>query len=324
MLSFTRGKPVALVLSKNGTTLHTIHVVETNEDVLPDIEVDDPVSLIDKVDIQRVKRAMKLGLIETKVLLKAIKVQERGRLNENLKRAYDTLLEKAQEKLKSEINFEDDAAVECVIPAIGNNPTPFDRSILLVGPSGAGKSFLAKKIMLHDKRQRPVVLFSKVEDDPSLKEIQKQKLDDEKSRLIVVPLHTADDIVNVPCEDDLKRSITFFDDIDALGGESGEFMRDFRDSLLEAGRHKNITTMSTSHILNNYGKTRTLLNEAEWVFCFPNASRISCNTFLKDRLGLEKADRDHFIERAARAGRYLGAKMSAPNLLIHQKGIILL
>ena len=90
MLSFTRGKPVALVLSKNGTTLHTIHVVETNEDVLPDIEVDDPVSLIDKVDIQRVKRAMKLGLIETKVLLKAIKVQERGRLNENLKRAYDT------------------------------------------------------------------------------------------------------------------------------------------------------------------------------------------------------------------------------------------
>ena len=164
----------------------------------------------------------------------------------------------------------------------------------------------------------------KLVDDPALKEIKKQKMRDGKSRLIEVPLFSADDIVNLPAEADLRRSVTFFDDIDALGGESGEFLRDYRDSLLEAGRHKDITTLSTSHILNNYGKTRCLLNEAEYVFTFPNASRISSNNFLKDRLGLEKADRDHLIERASKGGRYLGAKMSAPNAVIHQKGVLLL
>ncbi len=209
MLSFTRGKPVALVLGKNGSLLHTLHVVECKDDEEPDIEVDDPISLIDKVDIDKVKRAMKLGLIETKILMKAIRTQNPERLNEQLKRAYETLIEKSEDKLKTEINFEDDPAVECLIPAFGYNSKPFDRSMLFVGPSGAGKSYLAKKIMVNDKRNRPVALFSKVLDDPSLEEIKKQKLPDGKSRLIEVPLFSADDIVNLPAEDDLKRAITF-------------------------------------------------------------------------------------------------------------------
>ena len=75
MLSFSRGKPIALVLGKNGSVLHTLHVVEAKDNEEPDIEVDDPVSLIDKVDIDKVKRAMKLGLIETKILMKAIRTQ---------------------------------------------------------------------------------------------------------------------------------------------------------------------------------------------------------------------------------------------------------
>ena len=324
MLSFTRGKPICLVLGKNGSVIHTLHVIEAKDSEEPDIEVDNLVDLIDKVDIDAIKRAMKLGLIESKVLMKAIRTENPERLPENLKRAYDTLLEKANDKLKTEINFEDDSDVDCLIPCLGYNSKPFDRSMLFVGPSGAGKSYLAKKIMEHDKRNRAVCLYSKVVDDVSLKELKEQKLPDGKSRLIEVPLFSADDIVNLPMEDDLKRSLCFFDDIDALGGESGEFLREYRDSLLEAGRHKDITTLSTSHVLNNYGKTRILLNEAEYVFTFPNASRISSNNFLKDRLGIDKADRDHLIERAARAGRYLGAKMSAPNAIIHQKGILLL
>ena len=95
MLSFTRGKPVALVLGRSGTLLHTIHVVECKDNEEPDIEVDDPISLIDKVDIDKVKRAMKLGLIETKILMKAIRTQNPERLNEQLKRAYETLIEKS-------------------------------------------------------------------------------------------------------------------------------------------------------------------------------------------------------------------------------------
>lgn len=324
MLSFTRGKPVALALNKGGSIIHTIHLLEAKDDAEPDIEVDDLTSLIDKVDLDAVRRALKLGMIETKVLTKALKTGEQGRLTEHLKRAYNVLLDKGQDKLKTEINFSDDPSIDCVIPALGYNSKPFDRSILAIGASGAGKSHLLGKIALHDKRNRPVVLFSKVRDDSSLKNIKNQKLKDNKSRLIEIPLMTADDLVELPTEDDLKETICLFDDVDALGGEMGEFVREYRDNLLEAGRHKNISSMSTSHILNNYNRTKTMLNECEYCATYPNASRVSSDKYLKDRLGLEKWHRDEIIDRCARAGRYMICKMSAPNLIIHQKGLMLI
>lgn len=317
MLSFTRGTPIALALDKSGTPIHVIHV--TPEESLSDITADNPLELIDRIDVESVRRSLRLGQIDTRVLMKAITAKSSNGLREELKRAYDVLEEKANQKLKTEINFTQD--VETLIPLIGEGD--FDRSILLIGPSGSGKSFLAKQILLNDRRLRPIALFSKVRHDPSLQELREARFQD-KPRLRELPLFTDDDLAALPTENDLRGCITFFDDIDAFQGDRANYLRSYRDSLLEAGRHKNITVLSTSHILTNYSKTRVTLNEAEWVLLFPPANRRSADQFLKDRMGMVKADRDHLISRSNSTGRYLGIRMSNPNLMIHQKGIILL
>ena len=346
MLSFTRGEPIALALNKKGDVVHTIHITPDSD--LPDIDVDNPLELIDDIDIKAAKRDMKLGTIDTRIITNAIRKQDPSNLSEGLRRAFDVLESKANSKLKGEIHFGKGAGlkpeekVDSVIPLLGNRP--FDRSILLVGPSGSGKSFLAQKMLMKDKRRRPVMLFSKVRDDPSLKEVKDDTLEstreeqfvgegglimkrikkEKKSRLRQIPIFSDSDLVDLPVDSDLQGTICLFDDIDAFTGERAAYLRGYRDSLLEAGRHKNVTVLSTSHILSNYNKTRTMLNEAEHVILFPNANRRSADQFLKDRMGMSKAERDHLISRSGSSGRYMIIRMSCPNLMIHAKGIVLL
>ncbi len=323
MLSFDRGTPVAIALDKAGKTIYTIRVTEEEED--PDIEADDVLGLIDRIDIQELKQAMRLGLIETKVLTKALRTNNREGLSENLRRAYDILREKAEMKLKREITFDRKSEVHQVIPVIGHRPEKYDRSVAFFGPSGSGKSYLAKSILANDLHKRPVIVFSKVRDDPSLRELAKLKTPvDDKPRLIQVPIFTDQDLVDLPTDSDLKGTICFFDDIDAMAPARAAYLRDYRDALLEAGRHKDVTVFSTSHILRNYNKTRVVLNELEWAFTYPNASRRSADIFMQDRLGFDKATRETLIARSGSSGRYLGFKLSVPNLMIHTKGVQLI
>lgn len=322
MLSFSQGKPVALALGRHGEVLHTIHVTENRD--LPDLDVDDPVDLIEPVDIEMVGKTLRLGVIQKKVLVNAIKKKSSEGLSEELKRAYGILVDKAHTKLKTEINFDKDSEVSMVIPLIGFDQPGFDRSIVFFGPSGSGKSFLAKKVMMNDPQKRKIVLFSKVRDDPSLKELTATKNIAQEPRLVQVPVFTDQDLVNLPPDSDLSGKICFFDDIDSFPFAQAEYLRAYRDALLEAGRHKNVTVMSTSHITLNYNKTRTVLNEAEIAVLFPPANRRSADAFLKDRMGLVKAERDFLIAKANSTGRFLAVRMSNPNLVIHSKGIMLL
>jgi hypothetical protein len=191
---------------------------------------------------------------------------------------------------------------------------------VLIGPSGSGKSFLAKQILLNDAKRRRIFLFSKVRHDPSLSELLMPPLN---PRLEQVPLFTKQDLINLPPDSDMSGGICFFDDIDSFGGEKGSFLREKRDHLLEDGRHKGITIFSTSHILSNFNKTRTILNEAEWVVLFPNANRRSADLFLKDRMGMSKKERDALIRKSG-SGRFLAVKLSCPNAVLHQHGVLLL
>ena len=97
-----------------------------------------------------------------------------------------------------------------------------------------------------------------------------------------------------------------------------------RDSILECGRHHNITVLSTSHQLYNWAKTRVILNEAETVCLFPHANKRSSMTFLRDRMGLGLREVERIVNEAMDCGRCLICKMSAPNMIMHEKGIILI
>lgn len=325
MLSFTRGKPIAIVLDKDDKIIFTIHVTQDQKE--PDIKVDNVLELIDDADISNLRGAMKLGRIEIKMLKQALGSADRSKINlsEKIKRAIQILEEIATDKLKKEIDFTKDPDISRVLPLIGARDVAFDRSICLIAPSEGGKTFLAKEICKFDVRKRPVIVFSKIDDDESLRELTKLRTPaDKKSRLIKIPLHSEDQLLDLPNNEDLKGSICLFDDIDSFPADIAQFLREYRDSILESGRHQNITVISTSHILNNFTKTKTMLNECEWVCLFPASNKRHAFSFLKDRFGLEKHEATFFINKAMQSGRYLCMKLSAPNLLLHSKGVILI
>ncbi len=328
MLSFTRGKPIAIALDKNDKIVFIIHITEEEKE--PDIKVDNILELIDDADISNLRGSMKLGRIEIKILQKALNsapASETNSLNvsEKIKSAIEILKEIGNDKLKKEIDFSKDPDIVKILPLIGSREVPYDRSICLVGPSESGKSFLAKEICKFDKRKRPVIVFSKIDDDESLRELSKLRTPmDKKTRLVKIPLHTENQLLDLPTNSDLKECICLFDDIDSFPSDIANFLREYRDSMLESGRHDNITVISTSHILNNYMKTKTILNECEWVCLFPASNKRHAFSFLKDRFGLEKSEANFLINKAMQSGRYLCLRLSAPNLLLHSKGIIIM
>lgn len=338
MLSFNNGRKIAVALDKDKNVIFTIYVTEEKE--LPDIQCDDVLALIDDADITKLKQSLKIGNIDEKVLKRILKDRnkkggfkmEGGKIDiesvkasDKIRRAVQILEDKANEKLKTEIDFTDVKEVKNVVPLIGQGKDAFDRSIFLCAPSGAGKTWMIKLIIEQDLQKRPVVLFSKIVDDDSLKSLEGLKTPkDKKDRLIKIPLLCEDDLLDLPPEDDLKETICVFDDLDSFHSDIAQYIRQYRDSILESGRHKNITCICTSHLLNNYTKTKTMLNEAEIVILFPNSNRRHSSMFLQNILGIEKIDRDFLIEKASRAGRFLALKMSSPNMLIHNKGIMLI
>lgn len=326
MLSFTKGKPVAIAVDKAGKVVFTIHVTDDEEE--PDIKVDTPLELIDDADLTKIRSEMRLGRIELKMLKKGLQCKQHTsslNLSPKIERALEILEELSLEKLKKEVDFAGDSDIDRVIPLIGARPTPYDRSICLIGPSEAGKTYMVKEICRFDIRRRPVVVFSRIDDDESLRELTTLKsAKDGKSRLVKIPLHSEDQLLSLPTNSDLNGCICLFDDLDSFPKDIGDFLREYRDSILESGRHENISVISTSHVLNNHNKTKVLLNEAELVVLFPAANKRHSASFLKERLGLEKREVDHLIAKAMASGRYLAMRVSAPNMLIHSGGVILL
>lgn len=353
MLSFDNGKKVAVALDKAEKPVFYIRITEEKE--LPDIQCDDSLALISEEDIKQIKQAMRLGTIEISVIKRLLKsrgkkiVDKTGKtksglafkegkidmdnlkVSDKVKRALSILEDKCLMKLKGEIDFTDDPNIHSVIPIIGDNNEDFDRSIFLCAASGAGKSWLAKLIIENDLKKRPVILFSKIPDDKSLESLEKEKIDgprgEKVDRLIKVPLLSEEDLLDLPAVSDLAESkngvICMFDDIDAFHSDIAQYIREYRDSILETGRHSRISTISCSHLLNNYNKTKIMLNEAELVVLFPNSNRRHSDLFLANRLGVPKSERNFMIDKAMRAGRFLAMRMSAPNMIIHNQGVVL-
>lgn len=330
MLSFDRGLPICHCLDKKGHIIETLHITEEQSE--PDITVDNINELIDEDDIEKIKKSMKLSSMEVKVLKRVLKSnREEGieKLNDRLKLALQSIKDIAKEKLKKKINFSKSDDIDRIVPVIGSDEVPFDRSIFLTGPSGSGKSFLAKEIMKHDLKSRPCVIFSKISEDESLKDLKKLKINkskfpeqrDGESRFIKIRLECENDLLDLPSNEELKDCVCLFDDIDSFPHEIAEFLGQYRDSLLECGRHTNTTLLNTSHQLYNWAKTRIILNEANLVCLFPHSNKRNSMQFLKDRLGLDKFVINKLVNEAMEGGRFLICRMAAPNIVMHNKGL---
>lgn len=339
MLSFTDGQPIAQVYDNKGKVVHTIRVKRENKDGPPDITTDNIFDILTSEDVDKISKISNLSTIERKILMKAIKEDKPERLNTKLRNAFMLTVDLLEDKLKKELEFEDDLYV---LPMIGQKNTPFDRHVFIVGASESGKSVMAGKILKNDVRKRPIVLFSKCEDDPAFDGLLEDSDEDnpyggnindskkrksKKKRMKHFKLGEEESILEIPPKEDLTGPngvVLLFDDIHTFSPEVSDFLVRYQNDALETGRKSGISVISTCHELATRGsKTKCNLNEAEWIILFPHTNQMLSTKFLRDRMGILKKDRDNILNKASK-NRFMAIKTSTPMCAIHEKGIILI
>ena len=188
----------------------------------------------------------------------------------------------------------------------------------IAGPTGSGKSHYIGALLQQLRRvhrNKPIIIFSDVGKDPAL-----DKLGNVTRFTIDEELLESGKQIDVQ---KLADSIVIFDDIDSINPKPlREYIEKFRDALLRRGRHENITTICTSHLLTNRNETRVVLNECSHVTVFPRAGAAHAIQYLLDHyVGLDK----HQIQRIKKLpSRWVTIHTHAPQHVIHQRGIYLL
>jgi hypothetical protein len=176
------------------------------------------------------------------------------------------------------------------------------------GSSGSGKSFLASMIVNEYQAifpKNPVILFSRCEKDPAF---DKMKL----TRIDIDETIESSDFTN------LHDCLIIFDDIDTLPTveikkEEGikapkkitidlsKKIQRIRDDILEAGRKTKISAICMSHQLFNYGKTRNMLLESDYITFFNRGSGVNhIKRFLKSHVGCDKKIEDKILKMTSR------------------------
>lgn len=330
--SFARGKPISFIIDNSGNIKHIIKIVE-NKDDEPDIIVDKKEELFSKNDFTAIVKSMGLNSIEKQIFNRCVKENKCATTSLRVKQAFSIYEDMVKNKLMTELDFDENLNA---IPAIGF--ADYDRSIYIVASSGSGKSFLLKQIIKHDQKKRKGILFSKVANDKSLKDIvfdskeENEFLNDKKNpnnkRLIHFKLDAEND--QDPLEllkllDEGNGTLVIFDDINTIKKkEDVLFLKQLNADILETGRHDNISSITTSHTFKDGAKLKKdLLSESEWIILFPSTNKLLSERFLNLDLGIPMKKRKIILSKTAK-NRYMAVRMSNPNVILHSKGAIII
>tara|TARA_R110000737_G_scaffold14708_1_gene30802 strand:- start:1537 stop:2469 length:933 start_codon:yes stop_codon:yes gene_type:complete len=254
-------------------------------------------------------RDKKIKIKDEKVILKHIDNDDKiSSIEERLQEDYIKIQKVIEDKLKKELDFTDKSTK--VFPI----PQKFSERIYVPAPSGSGKStfigeYLKQLRILYPNRK--IVIFSRVEHDEPLDRFKNM----ERVELV--------EFAKSPPEvENFKNDILIFDDIDTILNKGiVRVLRNFRDDVLEVGRHFNITCISTSHIITNFHATRTLINEAQAIVVFPKGGSFGqIKGFLDRYMGFDK----ELIEAIRQMPtRWIYIHKEYPQYIIHEKGAIL-
>ena len=159
-----------------------------------------------------------------------------------------------------------------------------ERQILYVtGASGSGKSYFTKAFTDQYKKiypKREVYLFSSISDDSSIDKVKNLK------RIKLTPEFLMDEIN----AQDFKDSLVIFDDTDCITDKKMKLkITGILNSILETGRHFNVSCIYTSHVACDGRETKRILNEAHSITIFPHGlGGRSLKYLLDSYLGLDK------------------------------------
>ena len=176
-------------------------------------------------------------------------------------------------------------------------PNKNGRTIFYItAPSGSGKSYLAKEIISEYHKMFPknnIYVFSSLESDETidtLKYIKRIKLD--KPEYLEAELKA----------EDFKDSLTLFDDVDVISNKKIlKKTMEILNSILQTGRHFNVSCIYTSHASTAGHATKIILAESHCIVFFPSCAGGKVLNYLADQyLGLNKAQIDKLKKSQSR------------------------
>lgn len=191
--------------------------------------------------------------------------------------------------------------------------------LYICGPSGSGKStYITQYAKQYKKlfKNNPIYIISKIENDKSFDELGKKNI-------FKIPLNNENFVDDPIKTTDLEDCLIIFDDTDTIIDKKIlNGVNALKDDILETGRHQNIYICISSHLINDYKKTRTVLNECHHIVLFPRASSYhSIKYVLSHYLGLSSQE----IERIKRLPtRWVTVSKHYPRKVLFQKGAYLL
>ena len=305
MLSLKQGDPIAKVTTSKDKeyeiSIYGKDNFNINKEEEPQNKVDNELALLDDV-------FYKTNSIKNKN--KLLKDLGDGIENEQTDLAKEYIDASMRKKYK--VNLKDN-----IFPI----PQLFSERIYISAPSGAGKSYFTAEYILEIRKKfgkkREIFIFSRVDEDKSL--------DDKLPAKYVTRVPLEDKLWNevVFQPEDFKNAICIFDDIDMISDKKlARKVQALRNNMLETGRHSKITVISTSHQIQNFLETRTLINEAQAVVLFPrSSSKYHVGAFLEKHMGLNLAQINEIYNLPT---RWIYVHKQYPRYLIYQHGVYLL
>ncbi len=188
------------------------------------------------------------------------------------------------------------------------DPDPKVRQVWYVaGQSGSGKSYFARGIAENYKKlfpEREVYLISKLQEDETL---DKMKIGKPK-RISLQSL-----VDDPPDLDEFKDCLVIFDDWDTLDKPYFPVVHKLIEDLSIMGRHSNTSMLILSHYLTNYGKTRLILGEAQYLVLYPLATSQKALKYVCEMYGgMDKED----ISGLKKRGRWVLIHKNYPSYVI--------
>jgi len=196
------------------------------------------------------------------------------------------------------------------------NNTQERQIIYVTGQSGSGKSYWTRRYVDAYKKvypDRPIYLFSCIAEDDSIDKIK------DLQRINLTPEILTEDIQ----AEDFKDSCVIFDDCDTIMDKKlRKKVLEIQGSILQVGRHFNVSAIITSHVATNGAETRLILTEAHAIVFFPHgmASR-SLKYLLESYMGMDK----HEIKKIkALEGRAVTFVKTFPKCVVSEKEVYIL
>nr|WPF46716.1 MAG: putative packaging ATPase [Lake Baikal virophage 10] len=188
-----------------------------------------------------------------------------------------------------------------------------ERNILYItGSSGSGKSYYTAQYIKEYKKiypKRDIYLFSSVGDDAQLDKLKVKRI--KLNNDLLSETLTAQDF---------KDCLVIFDDTDAITNKPLKIkVNQILDSILQTGRHYNVSCILTFHTATGGRDTKMILNEAHSITIFPhNIGGRSSKYLLDGYLGLDKHE---IKDIKVNPSRWVSILKTYPKIVLSEKNV---